>query len=255
MKITHRTLLIFLLPLLPPLTASAEPETEPDKVSNNLTDTQTDHRLGTAWRASEVIGTDVKNAADETIGKVEDLAIDLKAGEILAVVISSGGFLGVADTLSSVPPSALRFDTAAKSFKTSLTKEQLQKAPRHKTSEHPDYSDSAVMKKLREFRDSIGGDANAADNTAANKVDADQNTLTPADQGTSESDVKTTKDIRVALMSDELSFNAKNIKIITKDGHVTLRGVVDSAAEHDKILKLAAGYAHPTHLTDDLKVK
>ena len=249
MKTTHRTLWISLIPLLSPLAAYAEPK---DDVTNNLTASKP---VSTAWRASEIIGTSVKNSNDETIGEVKDLAIDFKNGEVLAVIVSSGGFLGVADTLSSLPTSVLRYDTAAKGFKTKLTKEQLQKAPQHKSDESPDYSDVAVSQKLREYRDSIGGDVNAADNTAKNEVDADEKTTTPVDQGSSESDINTTKTLRSAVVSSDLSFNAKNIKIITKDGKVTLRGVVDSAEEHKAVLKIVQNHVNESVVSDSLSVK
>ncbi|MES2438385.1 MAG: PRC-barrel domain-containing protein [Verrucomicrobiota bacterium] len=256
MKPYHRTLLFSCLPLITPIIATAAPDAEPKPVANAVTDTQSNPRLGSAWRASEVIGTNVKNSTDENIGEVKDIVIDLKSGEILAVIVSSGGFLGVADTLSAVPSSALRYDTAAKAFKTKITKEQLQRAPQHQAGNWPDYSNAAMMTKLREYRDSIGGDVNAADNTAKNEVDAKEETLTPVDQGTSESDIKTTKDIRAAVVKEEgLSFNAKNIKIITKDGHVTLRGVVDSTSEHETVVKIAGQHADSSNVTNDLRVK
>ncbi len=251
MKTIQRALLVSIVPFLTTQSISAEAE----KVTTNLTGAQSDKRLSSAWRASEVIGTTVKNAGDETIGEIQDLAIDFKKGEILAVVVSSGGFLGVADTLSSVPVSALRFDSATKSFKTKLTKEQLQKAPQHKATEMPDYSDPAVMAKMREYRDAIGGDVTAPDNTAHNEVDAKEETLTPVDQGNSETDLKTTKDLRAAVVDSDLSFNAKNIKIITRDGHVTLRGVVDSTAEHQSVIKLITKQVESTKITDSIKVK
>ncbi|GAA5125598.1 PRC-barrel domain-containing protein [Luteolibacter yonseiensis] len=252
MKTTHRTLWISLIPLLSPMTASAEPEAKPDKVTNHLTAAKP---IGSAWRASEVIGTSVKNANDETIGEVKDLAIDFKNGEILAVIVSSGGFLGIADTLSSLPTSALRYDVDAKGFKTKLTKEQLQKAPQHKSGENPDYSDATVSQKLRDYRNAIGGDVTAEDNTAKNEVDSDGKTTTPIDQGNSEADIDTTKNIRSSVVDSDLSFNAKNIKIITKDGKVTLRGVVDSAAEHESVLKLVYRHVNEKHVDDSLTVK
>ncbi|MEO5915460.1 MAG: PRC-barrel domain-containing protein [Luteolibacter sp.] len=64
-----------------------------------------------------MIGQNVKNVGDETIGEIRDLLVDMKSGEIHAVVISSGGLLVNADTLSAVPVSALRFDVIAKAFK------------------------------------------------------------------------------------------------------------------------------------------
>ena len=56
------------------------------------------------------------------------------------------------------------------------------------------------------------------------------------DQGSSESDRKITQQIRQDLMKDKsLSFTAKNVKIITIDGKVTLRGPVKSDAERSAI--------------------
>lgn len=56
------------------------------------------------------------------------------------------------------------------------------------------------------------------------------------DQGSSEADRKITQQIRQDLMKDKsLSFTAKNVKIITIDGKVTLRGPVKSDAERSAI--------------------
>src|SRR5690348_12356164 len=64
-----------------------------------------------------------------------------------------------------------------------------------------------------------------ADDTGRNVRDRDSRTLTPMDQGTTEADRGITQRIRQELTSrDELSVNAKNVKIITVDGVVTLRG-------------------------------
>ena len=75
-----------------------------------------------------------------------------------------------------------------------------------------------------------------ADNTAQNKVDQTGTIPEPMDQGTSEADMTITTVLRKAITSDEsLSMNAKNVKIITRDGVVTLRGPVESTAERAAI--------------------
>jgi len=71
-----------------------------------------------------------------------------------------------------------------------------------------------------------------ADNTARNVRDRDGQTRTPTDQGGSESDRDITARIRRDIVAnDTLSLNAHNVKIITMDGVVTLRGPVKSPAE------------------------
>ena len=71
-----------------------------------------------------------------------------------------------------------------------------------------------------------------ADNTGKNVRDRDDKTLTPPDQGGSASDRELTAAIRRAIVKDDsLSTNAHNVKIVTVDSIVTLRGPVKSAAE------------------------
>src|SRR6185436_9741280 len=70
------------------------------------------------------------------------------------------------------------------------------------------------------------------DNTANNARDRDGTTTTPGDAGQSSSDVRIAADIRKAIMDESsLSTNAKNVKVIVKNGAVTLRGVVETQAE------------------------
>lgn len=250
MKTIHKCLLVFLLPPLAPLTAFAET----GKKAELVAPIPGAKASAASWRASQVIGLNVKNHANETIGEVAELVLDMNAGEVLAVIISAGSFLGIADTLTAVPVTALRYDDTAKAFKTSLTKEQLGKAPQFKTDAWPDYNEATSIAALRSFRDWIGGDVNAPDNTAQNEQEMRKNAVNPTDQGNSAKDVQITKDIRSGIMGTDLSFSAKNIKIITRNENVTLKGVVKSDAEHQAILKIAANHANTAKITDDLKV-
>jgi len=76
------------------------------------------------------------------------------------------------------------------------------------------------------------------DNTGKNIRDRDSKTKTPFDQSESEADRTLTQKIRQAIMSDDsLSTNAKNIKIISINGVVTLRGPVSSSSEKDAIAR------------------
>ena len=77
-----------------------------------------------------------------------------------------------------------------------------------------------------------------ASNTGINKRDRDDRTLTPMDQMNNSSDLKITQEIRKALMKGEFSMDAKNIKVITRNGTVTLRGPVKTAAELERIRAL-----------------
>jgi hyperosmotically inducible periplasmic protein len=99
-------------------------------------------------------------------------------------------------------------------------------------------------------------DKTKPDNTAINERDRSRETQTSGDQSNSSADLKTTQAIRQALMKDsELSTTAKNIKIITNNGQVTLRGPVKNAQEKAKIDQLARSAAGGAKIDDQLDVK
>ena len=94
------------------------------------------------------------------------------------------------------------------------------------------------------------------DNTATNERDRSGETKTSGDQSNSSADLKITQAIRQALMKDsELSTTAKNIKIITDNGQVTLRGPVKNAQEKAKIDQLARSAAGGAKIDDQLDIK
>lgn len=96
----------------------------------------------------------------------------------------------------------------------------------------------------------------APDNTGRNVRDRGGATLTPGDQSESEADRTLTQQIRQAVVADDsLSMMAKNIKIITIDGVVTLRGPVQSPREKEKIEAKAQQIAGIDRIDNQLEVK
>jgi len=76
----------------------------------------------------------------------------------------------------------------------------------------------------------------APDNTERNVQDRSGATLTPGDQSESKADLDLTQRVRQAVVAnDSLSTNAHNVKIITSNGVVTLRGPVNSTKEKANI--------------------
>lgn len=98
------------------------------------------------------------------------------------------------------------------------------------------------------------GQTSDKDNTAINERDRDGQTLTPIDQSNEPADLKITADARkLVVADDDLSMNAKNVKIITVAGKVTLRGTVETAAEKAAIAKHAK-QAGATVVTNQLEI-
>lgn len=95
----------------------------------------------------------------------------------------------------------------------------------------------------------------APDNTGKNVRDRDDKTLTPLDQSESEADRTLTQRIRQAVVDDDsLSTNAKNVKIITVNGRVTLRGPVTSKQEKAAIATKAQQLAGADKVDDQLEI-
>lgn len=97
--------------------------------------------------------------------------------------------------------------------------------------------------------------SNAVDNTGRNVRDRADSALTPLDQGGSEADRAITQRIRQAITgNDQLSTDAKNIKIITQNGKVTLRGPVQNDQEL-KTIETIVQQAGVTTFDNQLEVK
>ena len=95
----------------------------------------------------------------------------------------------------------------------------------------------------------------APDNTGRKVRDRSGDTLTPGDQSENKADLTLTQQIRRELMADKsLSTDAKNIKIITINGVVTLRGPVNSVKEKSTIEAKAQDIAGTTNVDSQLEV-
>jgi osmotically-inducible protein OsmY len=95
-----------------------------------------------------------------------------------------------------------------------------------------------------------------ADNTGVNKRDADRDlTKTPIDQNENKTDVNITAEIRKRVTATEASINAQNVKIITQDGKVTLRGPVKNEDEKKMIERMALDVAGAGNVDNQLEVE
>jgi osmotically-inducible protein OsmY len=102
---------------------------------------------------------------------------------------------------------------------------------------------------------SQNGQQPAADNTKTNQGDANKDATTADQQKMNPADRNTTKQIRKSIMQDKsLSTYAHNIKIITQEGKVTLKGPVRSEDEKANLEAKAVAVAGAGNVTDQLEV-
>jgi len=91
--------------------------------------------------ASTVIGDPVVNAQGDSLGRIEEVMLDVHDERIAYAVLSFGGFLGIGDKLFAVPWGALQLDTDEKRFVLNESKERLENAPGFDKSDWPDMAD------------------------------------------------------------------------------------------------------------------
>ena len=214
--------------------------------------------LGYVQKESNLMGTSVNNLQDEKVGKVKNFIVDLPAGRIVAVIISSGGYMGMDGELSAVPPTALRYNTEHDTLQLDTSKERLANSPHFQANQWPDFNQPGYaggVYHAYKVEPYFNTDATAQpDNTARNIRDRDSNTLTPLDQGNSQTDIDTTAQIRKEIIATAgMSMDAKNVKIITMNGHVTLRGPVNTADEKRQIGDIANRIAQSSNVDNQLE--
>jgi hyperosmotically inducible protein len=94
--------------------------------------------------------------------------------------------------------------------------------------------------------------AQAPDNSTRNK----NNAQTADNQANAKEDRQTTAKIRKAIVSDkDLSTYAHNVKIVTANGEVTLKGPVQTDEEKQKVVSLASNVVSADKIVNELTVK
>jgi sporulation protein YlmC with PRC-barrel domain len=79
--------------------------------------------------ADTLTGDDVYNDADEKLGEISDIMIDVPTGRVAYAVMAVGGVLGLGSKLLAIPWSALRLDSDKKCFRLDATLERVENAP------------------------------------------------------------------------------------------------------------------------------
>jgi hypothetical protein len=134
-------------------------------------------RLGQVQKATKLMGLSVKNLQDEKVGNVENLLLDLPSGRIVAVIVSSGGFIGIDDELSAIPPTTLRFTAARDALHLDVSKETLSNAAHFKANQWPDFSQpgyaAGIYRAYHVEPYFVTTETTQADNTARNIRDRD----------------------------------------------------------------------------------
>ena len=90
-----------------------------------------DTRETTSLIASDKVeGTTVYGPDQKKIGTVERMMIDKISGKVAYAVLTFGGFMGIGSDYYPVPWSTLKYDTMLGGYRTNITRDQLDRAPK-----------------------------------------------------------------------------------------------------------------------------
>ncbi len=101
--------------------------------------------------ADTLIGEDVYNRQDESLGDIKEIMLDMRSGQVAYAVLSFGGWLGMGSKLFAVPWQSLQLDTGNKRFVLDCSKELLKNAPGFDKDNWPDMASTEFATQIHGF--------------------------------------------------------------------------------------------------------
>jgi uncharacterized protein YrrD len=104
-------------------------------------------------RASELvlIGLPVKTTEGEDVGKVEDLILDAKTGNVEYVVVATPGLAGSQEKLVAVPAVAFAFPGNRRTLVVAVSKKKIEAAPSFRKDQWPQMADGQWRTSVDEY--------------------------------------------------------------------------------------------------------
>jgi sporulation protein YlmC with PRC-barrel domain len=88
--------------------------------------------------ATSIIGDKVENAEGENLGRIDNLMVNLRTGQVEYVVLQFGSFLGMGGKLFAIPFSELTLDPSRELFILNRDKDYLKNMPGFDQAHWPD---------------------------------------------------------------------------------------------------------------------
>jgi hypothetical protein len=106
---------------------------------------------GTLIGSDKVEGTAVYGADAQKIGSIERVMIDKVSGQVSYAVLGFGGFLGIGDDHYPLPWQSLKYDTGLGGYRTNLTADRLQGAPKYGNDNAWDWDDPGRARAVNDY--------------------------------------------------------------------------------------------------------
>ncbi|MDR5884236.1 PRC-barrel domain-containing protein [Caballeronia sp. LZ032] len=101
--------------------------------------------------ASTLDSTTVITSDGEDVGKIKDIMLDVRSGRVAYAVLTSGGFLGMGDTLRAIPWNALTLDTDQKVFRVDITADRIKSEPGFDKDHWPSMADVSWGSSMHQY--------------------------------------------------------------------------------------------------------
>jgi sporulation protein YlmC with PRC-barrel domain len=211
--------------------------------------------------ASNLIGKRVVNSQNQDMGKISDLLVDFTNPKTTFAILKPGALITESNKeagkeLFAVPVNAFKMSPESNKAILDVDPGQFQQAPALTETSWTSAPASAGAPQIFRYDPNAGSIGTAPDNSRLNARDRQPGTVTPDNQSENRDDLHITQSIRQAIVKDgNLSTMAKNVKIITTNGKVTLRGPVHTEQEKSEIERLAQQTAGSATVQNEIEVK
>jgi sporulation protein YlmC with PRC-barrel domain len=101
--------------------------------------------------ADTLVGNSVYNRAEEDLGDIKEIMLDMRTGRVGYAVLSFGGFMGMGEKLFAVPWEALTLDTGNKRFVLNVAKDKLETAPGFDKDKWPNMADPTWVQSIHSY--------------------------------------------------------------------------------------------------------
>lgn len=101
--------------------------------------------------SDKVAGTAVYGADDQEIGTIERVMIEKTSGRVSYAVLGFGGFLGIGNDRYPLPWNTLKYDTQVGGYRTGITVDQLNRAPRYASESGWDWGEPGSTKAVDDY--------------------------------------------------------------------------------------------------------
>jgi sporulation protein YlmC with PRC-barrel domain len=230
-----------------------DPERRFDRttVRSRATDQKTSELKASQFKASELIGKEVRNTQDESLGKIQELIVNLDSGDVPYAIIAHGGALGVGRTKTAVPFDSVKCSSDGKTLMLSATKEQLQAASKTPSGQWASAADAEWAKSVDGFYGQPSfahgrfGRDNPLDTTDRRLFVREppqkgaELLMTPAD----------------SALCEKVCESIENVQVSVQNGIVKLNGTVESEAAKQNIESRVKSVSGVQRVDNNLKVR